>query len=332
MAEKLTYVRVNWEDSPSENTPINSENLNKMDAAIEAVVNLANRHSGQIEDMGNGSGVTTAMSESLWAIIQKTAFAEALTEAELTAFKTAWGIESGGEEPDSPDEPDVPEVTLTSISAVYNGGEVTVGTALTDLTGITVTGTYSDGTTGAITGYTLSGEIVEGSNTITVSYGGKTTTFTVTGVAESGGDSGTEDELNLLPSGTYEGVAEVKSFIGYTGEYSRDTEQLILTPKTDVSQKAFYTSIIEYLETGKDYTLFWNCENSNIDNINIRQATTANKMGSLLAQAIAGQKSYINFTYDSTYLTLVLGVATKEQIETIVNDLVIVEGTYTERP
>ena len=47
MAEKLTYVRVNWEDSPSENTPINSENLNKMDAAIEAVVNLANQHSEQ---------------------------------------------------------------------------------------------------------------------------------------------------------------------------------------------------------------------------------------------------------------------------------------------
>ena len=82
------------------------------------------------------------------------------------------------------------DVTLTSISATYTGGEVATGTALTDLTGITVTGTYSDGSTSEITGYTLSGEIVEGSNTITVSYGGKTTTFTVTGVAESsGGDS-----------------------------------------------------------------------------------------------------------------------------------------------
>ena len=56
MAEKLTYVRVNWEDSPSENTPINSENLNKMDAAIEAVVNLANQHSGQIEELKNNGG------------------------------------------------------------------------------------------------------------------------------------------------------------------------------------------------------------------------------------------------------------------------------------
>jgi hypothetical protein len=39
-----------------------------------------------------------------------------------------------------------------------------------------------------VTGYTLSGTIAEGSNTITVSYEGKTTTFTVTGTAESGGD------------------------------------------------------------------------------------------------------------------------------------------------
>lgn len=75
------------------------------------------------------------------------------------------------------------QVTLTSISATYTGGDVTVGTALTDLTGITVTATYSDGSTANVTDYTLSGTIAEGSNTITVSYGGKTTTFTVTGVA-----------------------------------------------------------------------------------------------------------------------------------------------------
>lgn len=81
------------------------------------------------------------------------------------------------------------EATLSSISATYTGGEVTTGTALSDLTGITVTATYSDGTTKTVTGYTLSGEILEGENTITVSYGGKTTTFTVTGIVESGGEA-----------------------------------------------------------------------------------------------------------------------------------------------
>lgn len=82
--------------------------------------------------------------------------------------------DSGGE--------DIPtEAPLTSIEATYSGGEVLVGTDVDDLTGITVTGTYSDGTTKNIIDYTLSGEIVEGSNTITVSYEGKTTTFTVVG-------------------------------------------------------------------------------------------------------------------------------------------------------
>lgn len=82
-------------------------------------------------------------------------------------------------------------VTLSGIFASYAGGDVPVGTAVTDLTGITVTAAYSDGSTAAVTNYTLSGTIGEGSNTITVSYGGKTATFTVTGVADSSVDTGT---------------------------------------------------------------------------------------------------------------------------------------------
>ena len=93
---------------------------------------------------------------------------------------------SGGE---APEEPDQPEKTLVSISAAYSGGEVAVGMALTELDGITVTATYSDGSTAVVAGYTLSGEIAEGSNTITVSYGGKTATVTVVGVASGGEDS-----------------------------------------------------------------------------------------------------------------------------------------------
>ena len=80
---------------------------------------------------------------------------------------------------------ELPEVVLTGITATYAGGNVAVGTAVTALTGITVTATYSDGSTAPVTGYTLSGTIAEGSNTITVSYGGKTTTFVVMGEAEN---------------------------------------------------------------------------------------------------------------------------------------------------
>lgn len=78
------------------------------------------------------------------------------------------------------------EKTITGISATYSGGSVPAGTALDDLTGIVVTAQYSDGSTATVTGYTLSGEIAEGSNTITVTYQGKTATFTVTGTAVAG--------------------------------------------------------------------------------------------------------------------------------------------------
>lgn len=213
---------------------------------------------------GSGSGVTVAQSNSLWAIIQKTAFAEVLTDEELNDFKTAWGITTENipatgitldkstlsftdsatqtlvatvEPSDTTDKvvwtsnaesvatvtngvvkplsngsatitatagsvsatcsvtvdiADEEQVILSSISATYAGGEVATGTDLTSLTGITVTATYSDGTTKTVTGYTLSGEILEGENTITVSYGGKTTTFTVMGIAEIGGETTAE--------------------------------------------------------------------------------------------------------------------------------------------
>ena len=131
----------------------------------------------ELEEGGGGGGLTTAQVNALDGMFKKCAFTGNVS-AEYTAFKQAFGIESGGGEEEPTDK------TLTSISATYTGGEVTVGTALIDLTGITVTAHYSDGSTDTITGYTLSGEIVEGKNTITVSYGGKTTTFTVTGVAE----------------------------------------------------------------------------------------------------------------------------------------------------
>lgn len=95
-----------------------------------------------------------------------------------------------------------PAVTLSSISATYSGGDVAVGTAVTDLAGVVVTAHYSDGSTENVTEYTLSGTIAEGSNTVTVSYGGKTTTFTVTGVAESGGGDETTGEFGLvIPQG-----------------------------------------------------------------------------------------------------------------------------------
>lgn len=77
-------------------------------------------------------------------------------------------------------------VTLSSISVTYSEGIVPAGTTLDQLTGIVVTATYSDGTTETVTDYTLSGTLTAGQdNTVTVTYQGKTATFTVTVEAES---------------------------------------------------------------------------------------------------------------------------------------------------
>jgi hypothetical protein len=148
-----------------------------------------NEKLGKIDSL---SGISEEQITALDNMFKVCAFIKADISEEYNAFKEAFGISnSGGEvEPDEPvipDEPDVPvepEVTLSSISATYSGGNVAVGTLVTDLTGIVVTAHYSDGSTETVTGYTLSGTIAEGNNTVTVSYGGKTATFTVTGIVE----------------------------------------------------------------------------------------------------------------------------------------------------
>lgn len=93
------------------------------------------------------------------------------------------GDDDGGDNSDG--DSGETEVTLTGITATYSGGDVAIGTAVTSLTGIVVTAYYSDDTSENVTGYTLSGTIAEGSNIVTVAYGGKTATITVTGVVES---------------------------------------------------------------------------------------------------------------------------------------------------
>lgn len=75
-----------------------------------------------------------------------------------------------------------PPVPLASISAVYTqSGTVYDTDSLDSLkSDLVVTATYEDSTTETVTDYTLSGTLAVGTSTITVAYGGKTTTFTVT--------------------------------------------------------------------------------------------------------------------------------------------------------
>lgn len=58
----VTYARVNWEDSPSTDTPINATNLNKMDLGIEQSATRANAsmpYANILDDWTDIGAVTT---------------------------------------------------------------------------------------------------------------------------------------------------------------------------------------------------------------------------------------------------------------------------------
>ena len=78
----------------------------------------------------------------------------------------------------------VAQASVVAITADYNqSGTVYTTASLDDLkSDLTVSAEWNDGTSSIVadTDYTLSGTLTEGTSTVTVAYGGKTTTFTVT--------------------------------------------------------------------------------------------------------------------------------------------------------
>ena len=79
-----------------------------------------------------------------------------------------------------------PPANLTRISCVYTqSGTVYDTDSLDSLkSDLVVTAYLDDGSTQIVTTYTLSGTLTEGTSTVTISYGGKTTTFSVTVTAD----------------------------------------------------------------------------------------------------------------------------------------------------
>ena len=96
--------------------------------------------------------------------------------------KVAWADESGQDLVNALSVALFPPATLSSISAVYTqDGTVSPTDSLDDLrSDLVVTATYIDGSTGEVNDYQLSGVLIGGDCTITVLYGGKKATFTVT--------------------------------------------------------------------------------------------------------------------------------------------------------
>lgn len=126
---------------------------------------------GKAAGGGSGSGMTQKLKNALLQWCSKTAF---IDDQGAEYYQDLYdALYSSGPDPD-----------LVSISAVYTqSGTVYDTDSLNDLKDdLVVTATYSDSTTEAVPGsdYILSGTLAVGISTITVSYGGKTTTFTVT--------------------------------------------------------------------------------------------------------------------------------------------------------
>ena len=103
-------------------------------------------------------------------------------QALLACFENvAWIGDDGQDYYDALEAALYPLANLVSISAVYTqSGAVYTDDTLDDLkTDLVVTAHYDDSSTETVTNYVLSGTLTVGTSTITVSYGGKTTTFNV---------------------------------------------------------------------------------------------------------------------------------------------------------
>lgn len=118
---------------------------------------------------GGGEGMTPAVKSALLQLMEHVAYTDEHGQEYYDALVAAL---NGGSTPD-----------LESISAVFNQGSAFIyDTDNLDTLKqyLTVTANYSDGTTETVNNYALSGTLSEGTSPITVSYGGKTTTFNVT--------------------------------------------------------------------------------------------------------------------------------------------------------
>ncbi len=127
----------------------------------------------EIEQSMEGKGLTEDFKQALLQVV---------------AHIGAWSDAYGQDYYDALYEALYPPINLRSISALFQPGTEVINDtmSLNDLKQyLTVTAVYTDDSTEELSSsdYSLSGSMAEGNQTITVSYGGKTTTFNVTVVS-----------------------------------------------------------------------------------------------------------------------------------------------------
>lgn len=157
----MSYEPTNWKSGDK----VTSTKLNKIEQGIQR---NDNELSGVKEDLNN---IEPGLSEDAKIAL-------------LNCFQhVAWIDEHGQDYYDAlEDALYATGKTLISITAIFDQGQNVIYTddSLDTLKQyLTIIATYDDSSTSAVTAYTLSGTLTVGTNTIIVSYGGKTTTFYV---------------------------------------------------------------------------------------------------------------------------------------------------------
>lgn len=125
--------------------------------------------------------------------------------------------------------------TVSSISAVFSQGDNVIydTDSLDDLKQyLTVTALYEDSTSAIVSGYTLSGTLAEGSSTITVTYGSKTTTFAVTVSALPSGYTKYDYIKNLTTGSNNASVSTGLDYTYGSENYEHELEFMLVSGST----------------------------------------------------------------------------------------------------
>jgi len=231
------------------------------------IINQLTQDVGDLKsDLGDLDDLETTDKSSIVAAINEVAQSGgsgALTQdtkqALLQCFAhTAWTDAHGQDYYDDLEDALYPFDLLSTISAVYTqSGTVYDTDSLDSLKAdLVVTGTYSDGTYNTIRNYTLSGTLTVGTSTVKVTYGNKTTTFTVT-VTQSAATL-VSISVNYTQSGTvYENASldSLKSDLVVTANWSDSTTTTVASADYTLSGTlAVGTSTITVSYEGKTAT------------------------------------------------------------------------------
>lgn len=165
-------------------------NSTKIQTIIDDLVDMNEDISDVKADIGDLEDLETTDKSSLVGAINEargtggsgSGLTEDVKQALLDCFENvAWINDDGQTYYDALEDALYPPAELASISAVYtqSGTVYNIDTLNSLKADLVVTAHMSDSTTQTVTTYTLSGTLTEGTSTITVAYGGKTTTFSV---------------------------------------------------------------------------------------------------------------------------------------------------------